>query len=113
MQGRDWLVAWLWLNFPDHRPTDGQVRGLPPLEHSATVDPLDAISDEHVAPLRDPALLFANVPRGLATGAYIGFRNRQEYALLVIRQLRPNKVELSRIIRAWASIFAVGKGSGG
>ena len=81
------------------------------LEGSAAVDPMDAIPDDQAAILRDPALLFGDVPQGLGNGGYVSASDREEHARLAVRQLRHNKVALRTRIQCWASIFAVGESS--
>ena len=83
------------------------------LDDSARVDPTDALGAEDAAIVGDPGALFEKVTRGDASGAYVGARDRAEYAKLVLRQLRCNKVSLRWQVSGWASVFAVNKGSGG
>lgn len=58
------------------------------------------------------ATIFPDLPKGLAVGSYVSGKDKREYAKLVVRQLRANKVHLALKARAWASVFAVTKSSG-
>ena len=50
--------------------------------------------------------------KGHRHGGTISASDKNEYAKLVVRQLRAHKVALFERVDAWASVFAVGKSSG-
>ena len=77
--------------------------------HSAGVDPLQFVQQEHSILLNDHELLFP----GLAAGAVdIGWMNRgyrREYTKLVVRQLRSGKIGIDEDCHASETVFTVGK----
>lgn len=83
------------------------------LERSGGVDPLPHAEPDHRATLESADALFPVDNLEWVRAARIGRDDRGEYARLVVRQLRSRKVALLPSVRSSASIFAVGKSSGG
>ena len=82
------------------------------LECSGLVDPTRFLDDEARSVIASADRLFPNIAEGLRHGGKISASDTGEYAKLVVRQLRSNKVALFDHVDAWASVFAVGKSSG-
>ena len=78
------------------------------LEGSGRVDPMPALPVDVQKLLRDPLALLDKLNPGLATGTRIKRGDRKEYAKLVVRQLRANKIGLRGSVKAGASIFTIG-----
>jgi hypothetical protein len=83
------------------------------LEHSGGVDPLPYADPAGRLTLNSADALFQEANLDWVRAARIGLGDRSEYARLVVRQLRSRKVCLRQSVRSSASIFAVGKSSGG
>ena len=79
------------------------------LSPSGLVDPLRYIDAEHRDILRDPGRLFPLLRKGQCLPWSARRDERDQYELLVLRQLRCGKVRLRREVFSGASIFAVGK----
>ena len=83
------------------------------LEQSGEVDPLLHIAQEHRETLGSADVLFPGKDLAWVRAGRIARSDRTEYAKLVVRQLRCNKVCLKADVRSSTSVFAVGKSSGG
>ena len=81
-------------------------------EASGLVDPTPFLDAEAQAVIGSAERLFPNIADWLRHGGIISASDKNEYAKLVVRQLRANKVALFERVDAWASVFAVGKSSG-
>ena len=82
------------------------------LEKSAGVDPLVHIDQDHAKILRDGSLLFPGLAPGAVATGRMNDSDKGEYARLVVRQLRANKVTLSDSCHASETVFPVGKSNG-
>ena len=83
------------------------------LDKSGLVDPLPHIGADDRAVVETPQALFGGGSLDWIKGAQINKSDRPEYARLVARQLRCHKVSLLPATLSSASVFAVGKSSGG
>jgi hypothetical protein len=83
------------------------------LESSGEVDPLPFAAPEHRAVVETADALFPVDNLDWVRAGRIGISDRPEYAKLVVRQLRSHKVSLRPHVTSSASIFTVGKSSGG
>ena len=82
------------------------------LEKSAGVDPLVHIDQDHAKILRDGSLLFPGLAPGAVATGRMNDSDKGEYARLVVRQLRANKVTLSDSCHASETVFPGGKSNG-
>ena len=82
------------------------------LEVSAGVDPLVHVDPDHAKILRDGSLLFPGLAPGTVSTGRMNESDKKEYAKLVVRQLRANKVTLSDACHASETVFPVGKSNG-
>ena len=96
------------------RPPNPALRaeGCDLLKHSACVDPLPFISPEHAAIVSDPDKLFVGLTPDTVVTGRPNRGDREEYAKLVVRQLRSGKVGIGDSVFASETIFAVGKSNG-
>ena len=83
------------------------------LESSGEVDPLPFAAPEHRAVVETAETLFPVDNLDWVRAGRIALGDRPEYAKLVVRQLRSHKVGLLPRVTSSASIFTVGKSSGG
>lgn len=83
------------------------------LKHSGGVDPLPHAEPASRLILNSADALFPGECMYWVRAACIGRDDRSEFARLVVRQLRSRKVCLRQSVKSSASIFTVGKSSGG
>ena len=82
------------------------------LSRSAQLDPLRFVDTEVKELLHDPSRLLPTFRPGMCPVSRVDARDKEQYAFLVLRQLRAGKVTLRCSISAGASVFTVGKRGG-
>ena len=100
----------VFLERPPNPPLNAE--GCDLLKRSACVDPLPFISPEHAAIVSDPKIMFDDLAPDTVVTGRLNRGDREEYAKLVVRQLRSGKVGIGDSVFASETIFAVGKSNG-